>query len=282
MLTKEEVRDLNIFSAEVRKATIHALSVVGGGHIGGAMSMVEVLAVLYNKVMRIDPDHPRMDERDRFVLSKGHAGPSLYATLALRGYFPLDALTTLNQGGTILPSHADRNKTPGIDFSTGSLGQGISMAAGSALGARFMKKTYNTYCIVGDGECDEGQVWEAVLAAAQHKLNNLVVFVDYNKQQLDGTIDEICRLGDLRAKFEQFDWYAQEVDGHDVSAIYEAICRAQAQQERPSVIVLHTVKGQGCEYALAQKLCHHMSIPTDIAAVECARLDEQIAALKGA
>ncbi len=280
MLSKDEILRLNLFSAEIRKATIHALSTAGSGHIGGAMSMVETLAVLYGKVMNVDPQNPHRKDRDRFVLSKGHSGPSLYAALALRGFFPLKELETLNQGDTILPSHADRNKTPGVDFSTGSLGQGISMAAGSALGARYMGNSYYTYCILGDGECDEGQVWEAALFCAQHKLDHLIAFVDYNQQQLDGSVEEVCHLGDLRLKFEQFGWYAQEVDGHEVSQIYEGIRKAQGQTGRPSMIILRTQKGWGCEYALAQPICHHLPISKEIEQQEIERLDREIEEMK--
>lgn len=280
MLTKKECLELNIFSAEIRKETIHAIAAAGSGHIGGAMSMVEALAVLYQKVMHIDPKQPKLSDRDRFILSKGHCGPSLYATLSLRGYFPREALLTLNQGDTILPSHADRNKTPGIDYSTGSLGQGISMAVGSALAAAYLKKNYDTYCMLGDGECDEGQVWEAVLFAAQHKLEHLIAFVDYNQQQLDGAIEDVCALGNLEEKFRQFGWHAQSVDGHSVAEIYDAIEAARAQKGKPSVIVLRTRKGQGCEYALKQGLCHHLPVSRDVEKQEIERLDREIAAMR--
>ena len=280
MLTKKEGLELNIFSAEIRKETIHAIAAAGSGHIGGAMSMVEALAVLYQKVMHIDPKQPKLSDRDRFILSKGHCGPSLYATLSLRGYFPREALLTLNQGDTILPSHADRNKTPGIDYSTGSLGQGISMAVGSALAAAYLKKNYDTYCMLGDGECDEGQVWEAVLFAAQHKLEHLIAFVDYNQQQLDGAIEDVCALGNLEEKFRQFGWHAQSVDGHSVAEIYDAIEAARAQKGKPSVIVLRTRKGQGCEYALKQGLCHHLPVSRDVEKQEIERLDREIAAMR--
>lgn len=280
MLTKAEVKSLKLFCAETRKATIQSINKAGGGHIGGAMSTVEVLSVLYNKQMKIDPQNPKMEGRDRFVLSKGHCGPSLYATLALKGYFPKEALWTLNQANTILPSHCDRLKTPGIDFSTGSLGQGIGMAVGSAVGARHMGKDYYTYCIIGDGECNEGQVWEATLFAAHHKMDNLIVFADLNKQQLDGLTEEICGLGDLAAKFDQFGWFVQKVNGHDVEAIDAAICAAKEQRGRPSMIVLDTIKGYGCEFATSQKLCHHLAISDEVCAKELARLDAEIAQLK--
>lgn len=280
MLTKEEVRDLNIFAAQIRKKTFTAIHSIGAGHVGGAMSMVEALAVLYGKEMKVDPENPRWPERDRFVLSKGHCGPSLYATLALKGFFPEEALTTMNRGGTILPSHVDRLKTPGIDYSAGSLGTGISVAVGSALGAKVRKASYRTYCIVGDGECDEGQVWEAAMFAAAKKLDNLTVFIDSNRQQLDGWTKDICDMSNVDERFKSFGWHVQRVDGHDVSAVWEAIQKAKETAGQPQVIVLDTVKGKGCRAAEEAGLCHH--IPLDDAAYENEmRLqDERIAQLK--
>ena len=280
MLTKEEVKKLKIFACNIRKNTFRAIHGCGSGHIGGAMSYVEALAVLYRKQMKIDPKNPKMEDRDRFVLSKGHSGPSLYATLSLLGYFPEEALDTMNKGGTILPSHADRKKTPGVDYSTGSLGTGISVAVGSALGAKYHKADYRTYCVVGDGECDEGQVWEAVLFAGHNKLDNLTVFVDYNKQQLDGYTKDILDLGDIAKKFELFGWYAQDIDGHDVEAIDEAIENAKACKDKPSVIVLNTIKGKGCAAAEAAGLCHHMPMSDETYADEVARQDALIAEIE--
>ena len=260
MLSRKEEIQLKKLACEIRKATYTAIHSCGKGHIGGAMSMVETLAVLYGKEMNVNPANPKMEDRDRFVLSKGHCGPSLYATLALKGFFPMSALETMNRGGTILPSHVDRLKTPGIDFSTGSLGTGISLAVGSALGAKVKGKAYKTYCIVGDGECDEGQVWEAVMFAANKKLDNLIVFVDNNKQQLDGYTKDVCDLGNLGEKFESFGWNQQEVDGHNVNAVYEAIEKAKAYSGKPSVIILNTIKGKGCSYAEKAGICHHLEM----------------------
>ena len=240
---------LEAFAKEIRITTLKELGHLGFGHLGGAMSIVEVLAVLYGEVMKIDPKNPQWEERDWLVLSKGHAGPALYATLALKGYFPREMLFTLNQGGTKLPSHADRNLTPGVDMTTGSLGQGFSTGLGVALGHRLDGKDNNVYIILGDGECQEGQIWEGVLYGGNAKLDNLIVFVDYNKQQLDGFIDQINPLGDLRAKWEEFGWHAQEVDGHDVGAIYTAIQAAKATKGKSSVIILDTIKGKGCHFA---------------------------------
>lgn len=280
MLTAQEIKELQIFACEIRKSTLTAIHSCGMGHIGGAMSMVEALAVLYGKVMNIDPANPRMAERDRFVLSKGHCGPSLYATLSLKGYFPADALTTMNQGGTILPSHVDRLKTPGIDYSTGSLGTGISVAAGSALGAMVTGGAYRTYCIVGDGECDEGQVWEAAMFCSHKKVDRLTVFVDCNKQQLDGWTKDICDLGDIGAKFGQFGWYVQEVDGHDVEAVYDAVQNSKACKGKPSVIILDTIKGKGCGYAEKAGLCHHLTCSDEEYETELKALDEKISQLR--
>lgn len=280
MLSKEQVRQLKIDCCEIRKKTLLAIHSVGAGHIGGAMSMVEALAVLYGVQMRYDPKDPRMEDRDRLVLSKGHCGPSLYATLALKGFFDPEELKTMNQGGTILPSHVDRQKTPGIDYSTGSLGTGISVAVGSAAGARVMGKDYRTYCIVGDGECDEGQVWEAVMFAAQHKIDKLTVLVDWNKQQLDGYTKDIMDLGNPEAKFREFGWNTMTVNGHDVVAINDAIDAAKACAGKPTAIILDTVKGKGCFFAEKAGLCHHLPISDEVYNDECARLDREIQELR--
>jgi len=258
MLTDNEMKELEIFATKIRIETLKELGYLGFGHIGGAMSIVELLAVLYGKVMRYDPKNPKWEDRDWFVMSKGHAGPSLYATLALKGFFPMEWLKTLNRGGTDLPSHADRNHTPGIDMSTGSLGQGISMGIGIALGHKMDDKENYVYVLLGDGECQEGQVWEGALFAGNAGLDNLIVFIDYNKQQLDGYIDNINPLGDLRKKWEEFGWHAQDVDGHNVMQIHEAIQRAKETKGKSSVIVLHTIKGKGCTFAEGIELNHHM------------------------
>ncbi len=280
MLNKQEQKDLEIFACEIRKSTLTAIHSVGMGHIGGAMSMVECLAVLYGKIMNVDSKNPRMATRDRFVLSKGHCGPSLYATLSLKGFFPEEALKTMNRGGTILPSHVDRQKTPGVDYSTGSLGQGISLAVGSAAGAKIRGEDYRTYCIVGDGECNEGQVWEAAAFASHQKLDNLTVFIDYNKQQLDGLLTDICDMGDLGAKFAEFGFDVYNVDGHDIAAIYDVIEKSNAKTGKPVAIVLDTIKGQGCQFAVDMGLCHHIFMNDEQYAAEFAIQEAKIAELK--
>jgi transketolase len=257
MMTDHE---LNEFARELRKATLYCLYSDGAGHIGGTMSIAELLSVLYNNVMKIDPKNPKWEERDRLVLSKGHCGPGLMACLALKGYFPVEDLKTLNKPGTHYPSHCDKNLTPGIDMTTGSLGQGTSLAMGLATGFKLQHKDNYVYLIIGDGESQEGQVWEAALYASTKKLNNVIAFTDYNKKQLDGFTKDICDLGDLRAKYEAFGWYAQECDGHDVRAIQECIERAKAQTEKPSMIVLHTVKAKDCNFAEGVYYNHHVTI----------------------
>ncbi len=255
----KEIQEAKRFAAEIRVETLKELAGLGFGHIGGAMSIVETLAVLYGGVMKIDPQNPRWGDRDWLVCSKGHAGPAIYATLALKGYFPKEMLATLNQGGTSLPSHCDRNKTPGVDMTTGSLGQGMSTAIGVALGNRLDKKDSYTYLILGDGELDEGQVWEGALFANHFKLDNLITFVDANKQQLDGLTDDVMSLGDIACKFKSFGWHVQRIDGHDMEAIAASIEAAKGAKGAPSVIVLNTEKGRGCTYAEGIVPNHHMT-----------------------
>ena len=244
---------------EIRKLTIEEIGNLGSGHIGGAMSIVDVLALLYFHKMKIDPSKPRWDDRDQLVVSKGHAGPAVYATLALRGFFPQDWLKTLNQGGTKLPSHCDRVLTPGIDMTAGSLGQGFSAAVGIALGLKMDGKPCRVYSIVGDGESDEGQIWEAAMFAAGKGITNITAFTDYNKQQLDGYLKDILDIGDLPAKWKAFGWFTQEVDGHDIEALDKAIDAAQAQTEKPSMIIMHTIKGKGCSFAEGIEKNHSMN-----------------------
>jgi transketolase len=245
MLDQKEVKQIKQFACQMRMETMKAIAVPGVGHIGGSLSVCDVIAVLYDKVMKIDPKNPKWEDRDYFVMSKGHSGPALYAALALKGYFPMEMLKTLNKPGTSLPSHCDRIKTPGIDMSTGSLGQGASSAAGIALGLKTLKKNNWLYLILGDGECDEGEVWEMALFANHYKLTHMITFIDANKQQVDGFTRDIMQVDDLATKFNSFGWYTQTIDGHDVEAIYDAIEKAKAQHEKPSLIVLNTIKGKG-------------------------------------
>lgn len=256
------VAKLEHFRDEIRLLTLKELEHRGFGHYGGSLSIVETLAVLYGEVLNVDPSHPKNPERDYFILSKGHAGPALYSALALKGFFSEDMLYTLNENGTKLPSHPDRNLTPGIDMTTGSLGQGISVATGVALSHKLSKKDNYTYCIVGDGELNEGQCWEAFQFAAQHQLNRLIVFIDDNKKQLDGYTADIIDPLDLPNKFEAFGFYTMKVDGSSVKDIYEAIERGKAQTDLPVAIILDTVKGQGVPCIENMMTNHHIR-PTE-------------------
>lgn len=273
MLNQDKMKELEIFALKIKIETIKQIGSLGFGHVGGAMSIIDTLAVLYGEVMNIDPNNPKWEDRDWLVFSKGHAGPALYTTLALKGYFPLEELQTLNRPGTNLPSHCDRNKTIGVDMTTGSLGQGASLAVGIALGNRLDGRDNYTYLILGDGELQEGQVWESVLFAAHQKLDKLIAFVDYNKQQLDGYIKDINDLGDIHAKFESFGWHSQEIDGHNLEEIYEAICNAKAVSGKPSVIILDTIKGKDCSFAEGILNNHHMTVSKQ-------QMDEAVAALQ--
>lgn len=245
------------------------------------MSIAEVLAVLYGGGMKIDPANPGWADRDWLIVSKGHSGPAVYAALAIAGYFPMEELETLNQPGTNLPSHCDRNRTCGIDMTTGSLGQGISAGIGIALGHRLDKKDNSVYVIVGDGECNEGQIWESVQFAAHWNVDNLIVFVDANQKQLDGYTRDVNDMNSLADKFVCFGWYGQEVDGHDVDQISHALDLAKQEKGRPSVIVLNTVKGKDCSFAETVFLNHHMVISPEMADDAINQLEQKIKQISG-
>ncbi len=246
------LQDREFFTAksrEIRRLTVASIGDLGVGHLGGCLSVVDVLTVLYYAVMNVDPKNPQMEGRDRLVLSKGHAGPALYAILADKGYFPKEELFTLNRVGTSLPSHCDMLRTPGVDMTTGALGQGLSCAVGMALGSKLKRDGATIYAIIGDGESQEGQIWEAAMYASHKGLDNLIAFTDCNKLQIDGATEEINGLEDLAAKWESFGWFVQRIDGHDHLAILEAITKAKGHgQGKPSMIILDTVKGRGVSF----------------------------------
>lgn len=248
-MTDDKRTELQMFARDIRVQTIRQMAERGFGHIGGAMSIVDLLAVLYGKQMHYDPKRPDMEDRDWLICSKGHAGPAIYSALALKGFFPMERLATLNQNGTTLPSHCDRSKTPGIDMTTGSLGQGLSLASGVALAKLQNQDERFVYCIIGDGESQEGQNWEAAAFAAQNRLRNLILFVDNNRMQLDDMTDNILKMQSFKKKFEAFGWDAVEVDGHDLEAINEAIDKAKLPKDSPTAIILNTIKGKGCSFA---------------------------------
>ena len=252
-------QQLRVFAEEIRVKTLQTFAHIGFGHIGGAMSIVEAVALLYGEFMRYDPKDPNWPDRDKLVTSKGHAGPTIYATLAMKGFFPESMLRELNQGGGHLPSHTDRNKTPGIDMTTGSLGQGLSAGCGIALGDRMDGRDCTTYVFLGDGELDEGQNWEAFLFANQMKLNNLVAIVDVNGQQLDGYTKDVMDLGSIEGKISAFGWHVESCDGHDIPALFGALEKARSWSEGPAAVVMHTKKGHGCSFAEGILSNHHIN-----------------------
>lgn len=261
------VNELKKFATDVRIETVKCLEARTFGHIGGCLSIADVLTVLYNgELKNIDPADPKKLDRDMLVVSKGHAGPAVFATLALKGYFPLDWLPTLCEGGTRLPSHCDRIRTPGIDASTGSLGQGLSLANGFAHAAKIKDKKNRIYCLMGDGEIQEGQIWEAAMYAHQYKLNNLVGIVDWNKKQIDGTVDECISLLDIAEKFRAFGWYAVTVKGDDIEAIQMAFKQIRENQsDKPGVLVLDGVKGSGVKCIEEMKFNHMIPVDKELA-----------------
>ena len=234
-------------AAEVRRTLIEIIYEAGSGHCGGSLSCVEILITLYRRILKTEPKNPKHLERDRFVLSKGHAAPALYTVLAKCGFFPSSELSTLRKTNSFLQGHPDSLKIPGVEISSGSLGMGISAGVGMAWSAKLKEQNWQTFVLVGDGELDEGQNWEALMLAHKLKLDNLTVLVDRNHVQLDGTTEDIMPLGSLKKKFEAFDWFATECDGHDCEKIDEAInsCR---EANKPAVIIAKTVKGKGIDF----------------------------------
>lgn len=241
-------KELQIFAAKARIGVIEGVYNAKAGHPGGSLSICDLLAYLYNGEMSIDASNPHMEDRDRFVLSKGHAAPALYATLALKGFFPVEDLKTLRKSDSYLQGHPNMNKIPGVDMSTGSLGQGISAAVGMALGAKLDKKDFRVYTVLGDGEIEEGEVWEAAMFAANRGLDNLVAVVDYNGLQIDGTVEEVNSPYPIADKFKAFKWNVVEIDGHDFDAIESALEKARATKGVPTCIVMKTIKGKGVSY----------------------------------
>ena len=254
--------ELSSVCKQVRRDIITMIANAGSGHPGGSLSMVELMTSVFFNHMRVDPQNPHDPDRDRFVLSKGHTAPGLYSALAYRGFFPVSDLPTLRHADSYLQGHPNMNLVPGVDMSTGSLGQGFSAAVGMALGAKLSGYSNTVYAVMGDGEIQEGQFWEACMYAGAHKLGNLIGIVDSNKIQLDGRVSEVLDTGDLQAKFEAFGFFVQSIDGHDVAAISDAIDRAKAETGRASMIIANTVKGKGVSFM--ENTCKwHGRVPTD-------------------
>ncbi|MBQ1673673.1 MAG: transketolase [Bacteroidales bacterium] len=241
-------KDLALKAWQARLLAVEAIHLASSGHPGGSLSCADALAALYFNEMRIDPANPNWPDRDRFVLSKGHCAPALYAILALRGFFPTASLRQLRSIQSHLSGHPDMKHIPGVDMSTGSLGQGLSAAVGMALAAKQTGRDYRTYAILGDGEIEEGQIWEAVMAAAKWKLGNLCAFVDLNGLQIDGRTADVMPTDPVDQKFEAFNWHVVRIDGHDFDQILSALAEARNTADRPTAILMTTVKGKGVSY----------------------------------
>lgn len=240
--------ELHNISMNIRKDIINSVAGAKSGHPGGSLSIADILTVLYFDKMNIDPQNPKDEDRDRLVLSKGHAAPALYSTLAERGYFDKKELSTLRKYGYMLQGHPDMKSTPGVDMSTGSLGQGLSAANGMAIAGKLDGKDYTVYTILGDGEIQEGQIWEAAMTSAHYKLNNIVAFVDHNGLQIDGSNEEVMNVNSISDKFSAFGWNVLKVDGHDIEELKNVIDKAKCENVKPSVIICSTVKGKGVSF----------------------------------
>ena len=256
----QPINDLKALAHRLRYHTVMMTHWGKSSHIGSSLSMVELLAVLYGKVLRVDPRNPEWEERDRFILSKGHGCAAYYAVLAEVGFFPVDWLKTFYRDGSKLAGHATHTHLPGVEISTGSLGHGMSIATGMALAAKRDGKSQRVFCLLSDGECDEGSTWEPVLFAPQHKLDNLVAIVDYNKIQSLGHVKDVIDLEPLAEKWRTFGWAVREIDGHDLSEIETALQDLPFESEKPSCIVAHTVKGKGISF-MEDKLLWHYRTP---------------------
>ena len=265
-LSPDEIRSLQAKARQLRCDMVDVTVWAGGAHIGGALSMADVLTALYYHYLNVKPAEPGWPERDRFVLSKGHGGVGLAAVLADKGYYSKDLLMEFNHFKSPFGMHLDGNKVPGVDASTGSLGHGLSMALGMALGARFQKQSWRTYCLLGDGECNEGSVWEAAMAAHHYKVDTLMAFVDRNKMMIDGRTEDIMSLEPLGEKWKAFGWEVREIDGHDYAQIGAAIEGAQATKGAPTMIICNTVKGKGVDFMEDQVKWHYGSIDSELAA----------------
>lgn len=268
---------------EIRKGIVTSVHSAKAGHPGGSLSAADIFTYLYFEEMNIDPKNPKMEDRDRFVLSKGHVAPGLYATLANRGFFPVEDLKTLRHLGSYLQGHPDMKHIPGVDMSSGSLGQGLSAAVGMALSAKMDGKSYRTYSLLGDGEIQEGQIWEAAMFAGHRKLDNLVAIVDNNGLQIDGKIDDVCSPYPIDKKFEAFNFHVINVDAHDFDALKAAFDEARATKGQPTAIIAHSTKGKGVSF-MENQASWHGTAPNDeqyaVAMEDLAKIDEEIGGTK--
>jgi len=253
--------ELKEMAKKLRRHVITMTATAGSGHPGGSLSAADIITALYFKVMRHNPENAQWPDRDRFILSKGHAAPILYAALAESGYFPVEELATLRKLGSRLQGHSDRNLTPGVEMSAGSLGMGLSYGIGVALAARLDRRVYRTYALLGDGECDEGETWEGALSAAHFRMDNLTAIVDYNRIQLSGWTKDIMNLEPLSQKWQAFGWHTIDIDGHDFNQILAAFQEAERIKSKPTVIIAHTIKGKGVSF-MENNVNFHGKAPT--------------------
>jgi transketolase len=263
-LTESEIKDLEGKAHQIRKDIVEVTGWAGGAHIGGALSVVDMLVILYFKYLNVDPKQPGLETRDRFVLSKGHGGVGYAPVLARKGYFDFELLKEFNKFKSPFGMHLDGNKVKGVDVSTGSLGHGLPMALGLALGARVQNKIWRTYCILGDGECNEGTVWEAAMAASHFKIRNLITFVDRNRLMIDGTTEQIMGLEPFADKWRAFGWIVKEIDGHSFRDLSVAIEYAQTEDKAPVVIIANTVKGKGVDFMENEVKWHYGGLNSDL------------------
>ncbi len=247
-LDDNRIEEIEEMARRVRIHVVKSTHAAGSGHPGGSLSATDILTTLYFEVMDHRPDEPQWKHRDRFVLSKGHAAPALYGVLAESGYFPVEELMTLRKLGSRLQGHPDMLKVPGVDASTGSLGQGLSIACGIALAAKIDRESHRVFAICGDGEVQSGQIWEAAMFASHHKLDNLIVFLDRNQLQIDGPTEDVISIEPIVSKWKSFGWHTQEINGHDIEEIVDAIDRAEEKDGKPSMIIAHTIKGKGVTF----------------------------------
>ena len=255
-------KGLNEIANIIRKDIVSMICKSKSGHPGGSLSAVEILTALYFDQMNIDPTNPKMEDRDRFVLSKGHAAPALYATLSERGYFDKEELNHLRQIGSMLQGHPDMKKIPGVEMSTGSLGQGFSVACGMAMAAKLDNAPWNVYALLGDGEVQEGIIWEAAMSAAHYKLDNMIAFLDYNGLQIDGDVESVMNINPIEDKFKTFGWNVITIDGHDFDQIFAALDMAKDTVDKPTMIIAKTIKGKGVSF-MENQASWHGSAPSE-------------------
>lgn len=247
-MEEKRIIELSVIANKVRKNALTAVYSAASGHPGGSLSIADLLTLLYFEVMNIDPQNPKMENRDRFVLSKGHTAPALYGTLAERGFFPVEDVATFRKIDSYLQGHPDMNKVPGVDMSTGSLGQGVSVAGGMALAAKLDNKDYRVYSVLGDGELEEGQVWEQAMFAAHYKLDNFTIFIDNNGLQIDGDITKVMNPTPIDKKFEAFGWHVINADAHDFNSLMDAINEAKSTKGQPTAVIMKSVKGKNVSF----------------------------------